>query len=92
MSSVDRALDIGLTFLSEPVYQWNSNHAYREAEEKVTRLAAVNDATERGIKLTQDFLESSKSEARFQNMLQVVEQHRQQKQPNQQSNTKKSFV
>jgi len=84
-------LDIELTFLSVSVHQWNTNHTYREAEEKVTRLTVVNDAAERGVKLTQDFLESSKSEARFQNVLQVVEQHWQQ-QPNQRSNTKKSFV
>ena len=42
-----------------------SNHAYREAEEKVIRLAVVNNAAERDVKLTQDFLESLKSEARF---------------------------
>jgi len=42
---------------------------------KVTRLTIVNNAAERGVKLTQDFLKSLKSEAIFQNMLQVVEQH-----------------
>jgi len=84
-------LDIEHIFLSESVQQWNSNHTYREAEEKATRLAVVNDAAKGGVKLTQDFLKSLKSEAIFQNMLQVVEQHRQQ-QLNQRSNTKKSFV
>ena len=47
-----------------------------------TWLQVVNDVAERGVKLCNDFIGSSRDEERFQNILQVVENHRK-AQPNQ---------
>ena len=39
-------------------------------------LNVVNDSAERGVKLSSDFLDTAKTEENYQNILQVVEDHR----------------
>jgi len=80
-------LNIDTSFLTESIGNWQSVDAYKGAEKKVLCLAVVNDTAERGVKLAQDFLQASKCEARYQNVLQVVEHHRQ-RHPNQRKSTK----
>ena len=54
------------------VKDWESKSAYKEAEEVAASLIFVNDAAERGAKLSYDFLQSFKKEENQQNILQVV--------------------
>ena len=68
-----KILKLDESFLTLPVKDWESNSAYKEAEEVVSNLSVVNDAAERGVKLCHDFLHSSKKEGNLQNILQVVE-------------------
>jgi len=75
-------LNLDTSFLTEPSSSWKTLKSYRDAEKVVKSIAVTNDAAERGVKLAQDFLETSKSEASYQNILQVVE-HDRKKQPNQ---------
>ena len=42
----------------------------------VDKFHVVNEAAERGVKLCYDFLEAAKTENRFQQILQVVENNR----------------
>ena len=51
---------------------------------KKDHLLVVNDAAERGVKLAYDFVDAAKSEGRYQNILQVVENSRAEK-PDQRS-------
>ena len=65
-------LKLDKSFLTFPVKDWDSNSAYKEAE-VVSSLVVVHDASERGVKLCYDLLQSSKKEEDLQNILQVVE-------------------
>ena len=46
------------------------------AKSSVDALCVANDAAERGVKLSQDFHGTAKKEGHYQNILQVVENHR----------------
>ena len=63
-------------FLEKPVSSWPSDKSYLKAKTVVNSLLVVNDASERGVKLTQDFLGRAVQERKFQNLLQVVENNR----------------
>lgn len=69
-------LQIDSSFLHLPVAQWETSDAYLDSAQNVKAINVVNDAAERGIKLTSDFLQSARSEQHLQNILQVVEQSR----------------
>ena len=50
--------------------------SFCQANDVVHTLHVVNDAGERGVKLCHDFIASSKSEHKLQDILQVVENSR----------------
>ena len=61
---------------------WGNSPTYQDAKAAVKSLPVLNDAAERGVKITSDFLDSARKEERFQTILQVVENDRR-KVPNQ---------
>ena len=63
-------------FLNKPPSAWASDEEYVAAKEIIDNLLVVNDAAERGVKLCHDFLNSAKSEHKFQDILQVVQNDR----------------
>ena len=71
-------LQIDHNFLTEDVESWPDSAAYQESAANVEALNVINDCTERGVKLSTDFLAAARSEEHYQNILQVVEQDRQQ--------------
>ena len=70
--------------LETPVRLWDENPHYQRAKEIVDHLLVVNDAAERGVALGHDFIDAARSEDRYQNILQVVENSRAEK-PDQRS-------
>ncbi len=71
------ALDIPQDFLTKSPDQWNSDHDYIAAQQKLRSLKVVNDAAERGVALIQTFngvLTNQEEQKQF--LLQVVEKHR----------------
>ena len=64
------------SLLEKPVCLWENDPHYRQAKETVDHLLVVNDSAERGVKLANDFIDTTKDELRYQNILQVVENSR----------------
>jgi hypothetical protein len=71
-----KLLDLNLSFLSEDVKNWQENEHFQNSKTIVKNLNVVNDCSERAVKLASDFLGRSKTEERYQNLLQVVEADR----------------
>lgn len=69
-------LGLDLNFLHHEADTWEELESYQEARTAVKHLKVVNDAAERGVKLTADFMGVAKREDRFQGILQVVENDR----------------
>lgn len=71
------ALEISTTFLQEDPASWNSLESYKFGKRTVNALTVVNDHTERGVALVQDYSgQMTKDEQQLQFLLQVVEEHR----------------
>ena len=64
------------SFIDLPVESWNKDEGFKAAETVVKNLKVVNDAAERGIKLCIAFLLKAKKNETFQNIVQVVENNR----------------
>ena len=77
-----RILRLESEFLKYPSSEWSNRSSYQYAKKVVDAIQVVNDAAERGVKLASDYLDSAKIEENYQNILQVVENHRHLK-PNQ---------
>ena len=73
---------VDTAFLELPVSDWCNDADYLRAKEVIDSLSVVNDAAERGVKLSSDFLCTTTSEEMYANVLQVVEDCRK-KIPNQ---------
>ena len=71
-----RILKLDSSFLSLPVESWNEDVSFNAAKIVVDNLKVVNDSAERGVKLCSDFLTKAKTNPKFQNVLQVVENNR----------------
>ena len=69
-------LELDSSFIHLPVSEWSSNSNYQHGKLVVDNFSVVNDGAERGVKLAYDFLGTAKSNERFQNILQVVENDR----------------
>ena len=65
------------SFLSEDPDKWPENRSFQDCQKRANNIMVVNDAAERGVKLTTDFISSCREEENFQNTLQVVEENRQ---------------
>ena len=63
-------------FLYQPVSSWPHLDSYNDAKDKVKSLKVVNYGAERGVKLATDRLSSAKTEKRYRNDLQTVENDR----------------
>ena len=66
-------MKVDSSFLELPVRTWCDNAEYLRAKDVVDHLCVVNDAGERGVKLSQDFLSTTTTEDKYANVLQVVE-------------------
>ena len=71
-----KCLKIDTSFLETPSSQWHQDPAFTRGMEIIENLSVTNDAAERGVKLSHDFMDSAKGEQTYQNILQVVENHR----------------
>ena len=76
---VIHTLNLNVDFLCENVCTWSKNEDFLNSKSKVDKLNVVNDCAERAVKMTNDFVGSSKEEDQFQNVLQVVESDRKKK-------------
>jgi len=74
-----KLLNLDMGFLEEPVDKWQKMESFQLSASKVDNIKVINDAAERGVKLTTDYRAKSKSEFHFQNLLQVVEKYRKEK-------------
>ena len=86
-----RILRLDTAFLDKSVESWKEDDTYLRAKEVVTNLSVVNDSAERGVKLCHDFLTTAKKNDNLQNILQVVENNRNQL-PNQRKRTASSKI
>lgn len=68
-----------MDFLDAEIYNWSSMESYRFSKLIIESLSVTNDSSERAVKLTSDFLNSSRKEVNFQRTLQVVEYQRKSK-------------
>ena len=65
-----------MSFLELPVEEWSTNSDFIFSKAIIEGISVVNDCSERAVKLTSDFQSSSKTEEKFQDVLQVVEKDR----------------
>jgi hypothetical protein len=83
-------------FLSIDVSKWHLDARYIAGKEVSDALKVTNDSAERGVKLAADFLQSAKTEQRYQDVLQVVENSRRfcsnQRNPQKRNNPDKWFL
>ena len=81
-------------WLRKPIHLWKNDSSYLEMEQYVKTLLVVNDSAERGIKLVSDYINIlTKNSEEREDLLQVVEQHRQQYPDcNRSTLSKQSFV
>ena len=66
-------------FLADNVDTWPQSPAFQISVINVRAINVVNDAAERGVKLSSDFLPAAQTDEHYQNILQVVEQGRRNK-------------
>lgn len=69
-------LQLDSEFLMHDVAHWAYLASFNGSLINLNSINVVNDCAERGVKLSSDFLASSKREGHYQNVLQVVEQDR----------------
>ena len=70
-------LGFGKNWLSKPVKEWKKDKEFLEMEEFILNLKITNDTAERGVKMIQDYSKIlTKDTKERQDILQVVEQHR----------------
>ena len=62
-----QTFDLGRTTWEDPA------SSYQEAKAAVKTLPVVNDGAERGVKISQKYLEDARKEEVYQNILQVAE-------------------
>ena len=68
-----------MAFLDKDIEVWPFSDEFQSSKTIVNSLNVTNDAAERGVKLTADFLNTSRKESKFQTILQVVESNRKSK-------------
>ena len=79
-------LRVEADWLTWPLDKWEESEDFRKARQFVTTVKVVNNAAERGIKLTSDYVQSlTKDSVVREKIFQTVEFHRREK-----ADTKKS--
>ena len=63
------------SFLHNPLVDWPATSSFIDAMSTVSKLVCVNDVTECGVKLIQEFNSTTIDETQKQYLLQVVENH-----------------
>ena len=63
-------------WLNEEVVEWEKDSGYNEFSHIVKGLSVVNDTAERGVKLIQDFVDSTPDETYRQDIMMAVSDHR----------------
>ena len=66
-------LQIDVKFIQHSVVVWLSEPSYLTSKASTTALNVVNDSSERGVKLSADYLDVADGEKHYQNILRVVE-------------------
>ena len=69
-------LQINTAFLEAPANKCPQSQVYLSSTDNMKAVNVVNDAAERGVKLSTDFLSAARLEEQYQNVLQVVEKER----------------
>ena len=67
---------IDISFFEKSADLWKDNETFNNSIEIISSLAVVNDSSERGVKLSHDYLCTAKKEGNQQSILQVVENER----------------
>lgn len=71
-----KLLNLNLDFATFDVKDWSQCQSYETSVRNIKAINVVNDGAERAIKLSNDFINSSKSEQQYQSTLQVVSHDR----------------
>ena len=72
-------LKIDPDFLNKSPETWPDHESYQKGLLVSKNFKVCNDSAERGVKLSADFLGTAQKEKNFQNVLQIVENHRKEK-------------
>ena len=73
-----RLMGIETNFLSEDVDRWPGEQSFLSSKAKTSALNVINDNAKSGVKLSSDYLDTARSEEQYQNILQIVEESRNQ--------------
>jgi len=79
LGSFFQILGIKTHFLNQPTFEWSRNARYEAAKQKIRSLSCTNDLAERSVRMSSDFLSAAKIEKNYQNVVQVVEDSRDEK-------------
>lgn len=69
-------LRINTDFLKNEVADWATSESYISGLQNVRAINVINDAAERGVKLSGDYLSAARKECHYQNVVQVVQKNR----------------
>lgn len=64
------------SWLEQEVEQWRTNTSYQQLKKFISKLSVVNDCAERGVKLIQEFVDSSTDESIRQDIMTTVKEFR----------------
>ena len=76
LAAVSPPQSTGIQWMHQPPAHWIDNVEYRRFQHYVENLAVVNDAAERAVKDVTDFAEYSQDPNRCENVIKVVNSHR----------------
>ena len=66
-----KVADVGGEFLDKPVPEWIREPSYQKLKDFICKMSVVNDVSERGVKLIQEYVDSAHDEDLRQNILTV---------------------
>ena len=69
-------LEVGVEWMQLPPAEWSESHDFRKFEAYVRNLHVVNDAAERAVKDVSDFADYSQDPDRRDDVVRVVNSHR----------------
>ena len=58
-------------FLDKPVFEWARDSSNQKLKDFISKISVVNDVSERGVKLIQEFVNSAQDEEVHQDILTV---------------------
>ena len=63
--------EVDPAFLQKPVEEWGGEHSYVKLKNFIKNMSVVNDVSERGVKLIQEYVDSARGEDLRQDILTV---------------------